>query len=61
MMSVYHLIDYRSNYSKISGRFWQYYNHYPKDNLKDSVAKITETDHVRTILKILKLVYHWST
>ena len=34
-MSMYNLIEYSSNYSKISGSLWQYYRDEPNDNLTD--------------------------
>ena len=32
-MLMYHLIEYSDNYSKTSGRFWQYYKDDPNDNV----------------------------
>ena len=44
---MYNLIEYSDNYSKTSGRLWQYYKDEPNDNLADSESfkskvKITE-------------------
>ena len=33
---MYNLIEYSDNYSKTSGRLWQYYKDEPNDNLTDS-------------------------
>ena len=33
---MYNLIEYSDNYSKTSGRLWQYYKDVPNDNLADS-------------------------
>ena len=46
VMSMYNLIDYNDNYSKILGSLWQYYKDEPNDNLTDSesfksIIKIT--------------------
>ena len=46
-MPMYNLIEYSDNYSKTSGRLWQYYKDEPNDNLADSESfkskvKITE-------------------
>ena len=35
-MSMYKLIEYSDNYSKTSGRLWQYYKNEPNDNLANS-------------------------
>ena len=35
-MPMYNLIEYSDNYSKTTGRLWQYYKDEPNDNLKDS-------------------------
>ena len=35
-MSMYNLIEYSDNYSKTSGRLWQYYKDKANDNLADS-------------------------
>ena len=35
-MPVYNLIEYRDNYSKTSGRLWQYYKDDPKGNIENS-------------------------
>ena len=36
VMPMYNLIEYSSNYSKISGSLWQYYKDDPNDNLANS-------------------------
>ena len=36
VMPMYNLTEYSDNYSKISGRLWQYYKDDPNDNLTDS-------------------------
>ena len=36
VMPMYNLIEYSDNYSKTSGRLWQYYKVDPNDNLTDS-------------------------
>ena len=36
VMPMYNLIEYSDNYSKTSGRLWQYYKDNPNDNLTDS-------------------------
>ena len=36
VMPMYNLIEYRDNYSKTSGRLWQYYKDIPNDNLARS-------------------------
>ena len=35
-MPMYNLLEYSDNYSKTSGRLWQYYKDDPNDNLTDS-------------------------
>ena len=35
-MTMYNLVEYSDNYSKISGSLWQYYQDEPNDNLTDS-------------------------
>ena len=50
-MPIYNLIEYSDNYSKTSGRLWQYYKDEPNDNLTDfesfkSKVKITESTPV---------------
>ena len=35
-MPMYNLIEYSDNYSKTSGRLWQYYKDEPNDNTADS-------------------------
>ena len=56
---MYNLIEYSDNYSKTSGRLWQYYNDEPNDNLADSESfkskvKITEKPLQLVIQKMLK-------
>ena len=36
LIQMYNLIEYSNNYSKTSGRLWQYYRHYPNDNITQS-------------------------
>ena len=36
VMPMYNLTEYSDNYSKTSGRLWQYYRDEPNDNLADS-------------------------
>ena len=36
VMPMYNLLEYSDNYSKTSGRLWQYYKDDPNDNLTDS-------------------------
>ena len=36
VMPMYNLIEYSDNYSKTSGRLWQYYKDYPNNNLANS-------------------------
>ena len=36
VMTMYNLIEYSNNYSKTSGRFWQYYRDDPNDNITES-------------------------
>ena len=35
-MPMYNLIEYTENYSKTSGKIWQYYKDEPNDNLANS-------------------------
>ena len=35
-MPMYNLIEYTKNYSKTSGKIWQYYKDEPNDNLANS-------------------------
>ena len=46
VMPIYYLIEYRKNYTKISGSLWQYNNDVPSNKVTNSVsftfkAKIT--------------------
>ena len=36
VMPMYNLIEYGNNYSKTSGRLWQYYKNDPNNNIADS-------------------------
>ena len=36
VMPMYNFIEYSDNYSKTSGRLWQYYKDDPNDNITDS-------------------------
>ena len=72
-MSMYNLIEYSDNYSKISGRLWQYYKDDPNDNLTDSASfkskvKITgntpaagNTKDVEIIVPLKYLSNFWRT
>ena len=44
-MLMYNLIEYSDNYSKTSGRLWQYYKNDPNDN-------ITESESVKSEIKV---------
>ena len=44
-MLMYNLIEYSDNYSKTSGRLWQYYKDDPNDN-------ITESESVKSEIKV---------
>ena len=69
-MPIHNLIEYSDNYSKISGRLWQYYRDESNDNLADfesfkSKMKVTgktpaagnEKDiEIMVPLKYLKLI-----
>ena len=39
---MYNLIEYSDNYSKTSGRWWQYYIDDPNDNITQSVSLISK-------------------
>ena len=59
VIPMYNLIEYSDNYSKTSGRLWQYYKDEPNDNLADSESfkskvKITEKPLQLVIQKMLK-------
>ena len=72
-MSIYNLIKYSDNYSKISGNLWQYYRDEPNDNLTDSESfkskiKITRntpadgnTKDVEIIVPLKHLSNFWRT
>ena len=72
-MSMYNLIEYNNNYSKISGSLWQYYKDEPNDNLTDSESfkskiKITgntpadgNTKDVEIIVPLKYLSNFWRT
>ena len=56
-MPMYSLIECSDNYSKTSGRLWQYYKDEPKENLENSESfksKIKITGMVIAIQKMLK-------
>ena len=58
-MPMYTLTEYIDNYSKISGRLWQYYEDEPNDDLIDSGSfkskvKITGNTPLMAIQKMLK-------
>ena len=73
VMSMYNLIEYSDNYSKISERLWQYYKDEPNDNLADSESfkskvKITgktpaagNTKDVEIIVPLKYLSNFWRT
>ena len=73
VMSMYNLIEYSDNYSKISGRLWQYYKDDPNDNLANSESfkskvKITgktpnngNTKDVEIIVPLKYLSNFWRT
>ena len=73
VMAMYNLIEYRHNYSKTSGRFWQYYKDDPNDNLTDSESfkskvKIIgntpnnrNTKNVEIIVLLKYLINFWRT
>ena len=72
-MAMYNLIECRNNYSKTSGRLWQYYKDDPNDNLADSESfksklKITgntpnnrNTKNVEIIVPLKHLSNFWRT
>ena len=55
-MPMYNLIEYSDNYSKTSGRLWQYYcKDGPNDNLADSESfksKGGNTEYVKIIVPL---------
>ena len=73
VMPMYNLIEYSDNYSKTSGRLWQYYKDDPNDSLTDSESfkskvKITgntpaagNTKDVEIILPLKYLSNFWRT
>ena len=75
VMPMYNLIEYSDNYSKTSGRLWQYYKDEPNDNLADSESfkskvKITwnapaggntNTKDVKIIVPLKYLSNFWRT
>ena len=73
VMPMYNLIEYSDNYSKTSGRLWQYYKDDPNDNLTDSESfksklKITgntpnnrNTKDVEIIVPLKYLSNFWRT
>ena len=72
-MPMYNLIEYSDNYSKTTGRLWQYYKDEPNDNLTDSESikfkiKIQEvlllmvnTKNVEIIVPLKYLSNFWRT
>ena len=73
VMPMYNLIEYSDNYSKTSGKLWQYYKDDPNDNLTDSESfkskvKITRntpaagnTKDVEIIVPLNYLSNFWKT
>ena len=73
VMPMYNLIEYSDNYSKTSGRLWQYYKDDPNDNLANSKSfkskvKITgkppnngNTKDVEIIVPLKYLSNFWRT
>ena len=73
VMPMYNLIGYSDNYSKTSGRLWQYYKDEPNDNKADSESfkskvKITgktpvdrNTKNVEIIVPLKYLNNFWRT
>ena len=60
-MSMYNLIEYSGNYSKISRRLWQYYTDEPNDNLANSDSlkskfKITGNAPINGNIKLVKII-----
>ena len=72
-MPMYNLIEYTENYSKTSGKIWQYYKDEPNDNLANSESfkskvKITgntpadgNTKDVEIIVPLKYLSNFWRT
>ena len=67
-MSMYNLIEYSDNYSKISGRLWQYYKDEPNDNRFKSKIKIAgnaladgNTKDAEIIVPLIYLSNFWRT
>ena len=71
-MSMYKLIEYSNNYSKISGSLWQYCRDKPDDNITDSKsfkfnlrftnnADNDNTVNVETVLPLKYLRVFWTT
>ena len=73
VMPMCNLIEYSDNYSKTSGRLWQYYKDDPNDNLADSQSfkskvKITgntpnngNTKNVEIVVPLKYFRYFWRT
>ena len=73
VMPMCNLIEYSDNYSKTSGRLWQYYKYDPNDNLADSQSfkskvKITgntpnngNTKNVEIVVPLKYFRYFWRT
>ena len=66
VISMYNLIEYRDNYSKTSGSFWQYYKDKLNDNLAHSESfkskvKITRSTPAGGNTKDVKISNFWRT
>ena len=73
VMPMCNLIEYSDNYSKTSGRLWQYYKDDPNDNLADSQSfkskvKITgntpnngNTKNFEIVVPLKYFRYFWRT
>ena len=73
VMPMYNLVEYSDNYSKTSGRLWQYYKDDPNDNIENSESfkykiKITgktpnngNTKDVEIIVPLKYLSNFWRT
>ena len=66
VMPIYNLIEYRNNYSKTSGSFWQYYRDDPNDNIIQSesfkcnieiTGKTPATGNTKDVKKAVLLKY----
>ena len=57
VMPMYNLIEYSDDYSKTSGRLWQYYKDDPNNNITDSESfkfKVKITGETNCAIKIFK-------